>query len=57
MYSFFQELLDQVFALVYIDDNLLLAHTKSHMLDLIEQLHQICSSYFLYLKIAPENVF
>ena len=42
----FQELIDQGFALVYIDDILLLAHTKTahtktHMLDLIKQLHQI----------------
>ena len=55
MYSFFQKLSDQGFPLVYIDDILLLAHTKTHMLDLIEPLHQICSSN--YLKIAPENSF
>ena len=28
MYSFFQKLIDQGFAIVYIDDILLLAHTK-----------------------------
>ena len=53
MYSFFQKLIDQCFALVYIDDNLLHAHT--HMLDLTEQLHQICHSN--NLKIAPEKSF
>ena len=55
MYSFFQKLIDQGFALVYIDDILLLAHTKSHMLNLIEQLHQICQTN--NLKIAPEKSF
>ena len=55
MYSFFQKLIDQGFALVYIDDILLLAHTKLHMLNLIEQLHQICQTN--YLKIAPEKSF
>ena len=44
MYSFFQKLIDQGFALVYIDEILLLAHTKPHMLTLIEQLHQICQT-------------
>ena len=55
MYSFFQELIDQGFALVYIDDILLLSHSKSHMLQLIEQLHQICTKQ--NLKIAPEKSF
>ena len=55
MYSFFQKLIDQGFALVYIDDILLLAHTKPHMLNLIEQLHQICQTN--NLKIAPEKSF
>ena len=55
MYSFFQKLIDQGFALVYIDDILLLAHTKPHMLKLIEQLHQICQTN--NLKIAPEKSF
>ena len=55
MYSFFQKLVDQGFALVYIDDILLLAHTKTHMLDLIEQLHKI--SHCNNLKIAPEKSF
>ena len=55
MYSFFQKLIDQGFALVYIDDILLLAHTKPHMLTLIEQLHQICQTN--NLKIAPEKSF
>ena len=42
MYTFFQKLIDQGFALAYIDDILLLSHTKSHMIELIEQLHRIC---------------
>ena len=46
-------LINQVIALVYIDDILLLAHTKTHILDFFEQLHQICSSN--NLKIAPEK--
>ena len=37
------------------DDILILAHTKTHKLDLIEQLHQICSSSTL--KNAPEKSF
>ena len=55
MYSFFQKLIDLGFALVYIDDILLLAHTKPQMLNLIEQLHQICQTN--NLKIAPEKSF
>ena len=58
MYSFFQKFIDQGFALVYIDDTLLLAHTKSHMFylnNLFEQLHQICQTN--NLKIAPEKSF
>ena len=41
MYTFFQKLIDQGFALVCIDDTLVLSHTKTHMGELIEQLHQI----------------
>ena len=57
MYSCFQKRIDQRFALVYIDDNdiLLLAHTKTHLLELIEQLHKIGSSNIP--KIAPEKYF
>ena len=55
MYSFFQEIFHRGLALVYFDDILLLAHTKTHMLDLIEQLHQRCSSN--NLKIALEKSF
>ena len=55
MYSFVQKLIDQGFALVFKDDILLLAHTKPHMLNLIEQLHQICQTN--NLKIAPEKSF
>ena len=55
MYSFLQKLINQGFALVHIDDIFLLAHTKTHMLDLIEKLHQICHSN--NLKSAPEKSF
>ena len=55
MYSFFQKLINQGFALVYIEDIFLLAHKKTHMLDLIEKLHQICHSN--NLKSAPEKSF
>ena len=55
MYSFFQNFIDQGFALVNIDNILLLAHKKPHMLNLIEQLHQICETQ--NLKIAPEKSF
>ena len=53
MCSFYQKLLDQGFVLVYFDDILLLAHSKTHILDETEQLHQMCSSN--NLKIAPEK--
>ena len=56
MYSFFQ-LIDQGFALVYIDDILLLAHTKPHMLNLIEQLHQICQTNNLKLLLKNLSIF
>ena len=52
---FFQKLIDQGFALVYIDDILLLAHTKTHMLEVFEQLHQICHSNIP--EVAPEISF
>ena len=55
IYSLSQKLIDQGFVLVFIDDFLLLAHTKTHMLDLIKKLHQICHSN--NLKIGPEKSF
>ena len=55
IYSFFQKLKDQGFALEYIDDILLLANTKTNMLGLIEQLHQVGNSN--NLKISPGNSF
>ena len=48
MYTFFQKLIDQSFALVYIDDKSLLSHSKSHMIELIEQLHQIWQKNALF---------
>ena len=53
MNSFFQKFIDQ--GLFYMDDILILAHIKTHKLDLTEQLHQICSSSTL--KNAPEKPF
>ena len=38
MSTFFKTLIEQSFALVYIDDILLLSDTKEHMFQLIEQL-------------------
>ena len=55
MYNFFRKLIDQGSALVYIDDILLLSNTKEHMIELIEQLHQICQTN--NLKMAPEKSF
>ena len=51
----FQKFIDQGFAIVHIDDLLLLGHTTTHMLDLIKQLHQIRSS--LNPKDAPGKSF
>ena len=49
------KLLEQDFALVYIDDILLLSDSKEHMFQLIEQLHVISTKN--NLKLAPENSF
>ena len=45
----------QGFTLVYTNDILLLAYTKTHMLDSIDQLHKIFS--YNNVKTAPEKVF
>ena len=55
MPSFFKTLIEQGFALVYIDDNLLLSNSKEHMFQLIEQLHIISTQN--NLKLAPKNPF
>ena len=55
MSTFFKTLIEQGFALVYIDDILLLSHSKEHMFQLIEQLH-IISTKNNY-KLAPEKSF
>ena len=55
MYTYFKTLIDDGFALVYIDDILLLSHTSTHMITIIEQLHQICLKH--NLKLAPEKSF
>ena len=55
MSSFFKTLIEQGFALVYIDNILLLSTSKEHMFQLIEQLHIISTKN--NLKLAPEKSF
>ena len=55
MSSFFKTLIEQGFALVYIDDILLLSTSKEHMFQLIEQLHIISTKN--NLKLPPEKSF
>ena len=55
MSSFFKTLIEQGFALVYIDDILLLSDSKKRMFQLIEQLHFISTKN--NLKLAPEKSF
>ena len=55
MSTFFKSRIEQGFALVYIDDILLLSDSKEHMFKLIEQLHIISTKN--NLKLAPENPF
>ena len=61
MSTFVKTLIEQGFALVYIDDILLLSDSKEHMFQLIEQLHIISTknnlnlasekSFFMLLKV------
>ena len=55
MSSFFKTRNEQGFALVYIDDILLLSNSKEHMFQLIEQLHIISTKN--NIKLAPEKSF
>ena len=55
MSTFFKTLIEQGFALVYIDDIILLSDSKEHMFQLIEQLHIISTKNSL--KLAPEKSF
>ena len=55
MSTFFKTLIEQGFALLYIDDILLLSDSKEHMFQLIEQLHNISTKN--NLKLAPEKSF
>ena len=55
MSTFFRTLIEQGFALVYIDDILLLSDSEEHMFQLIEQLHIISTKN--YLNLAPEKFF
>ena len=48
MSTFFKKLIEQGFALVYIDDILLLSDSKEHMFQLIEQLHTISTKNNLH---------
>ena len=54
MPTFFKTLLEQGFALVYIDENLLLSDSKEHMFRLIEHLHVISTKNDL--ELAPEKI-
>ena len=55
MSNFFKTLIEQGFALFYIDDILLLSNSKEHMFQLIEQLHIISTKN--NLELAPEKSF
>ena len=55
MSTFFKTLIEQGFALVYIDDILILSDSEEHMFQLIEQLHIISTKN--NFKLAPENFF
>ena len=55
MSTFFKTLIEQGFALVYIDDILLLSDSKEHMFQLIEQLHIISTKN--NPRLAPEKIF
>ena len=47
MSTFFKTLIEQGFAIVYIDDILLLSDSKEHMFQLIEQIHIISKKTIL----------
>ena len=55
MSTFFKTLIEQGFALVYVDDILLLSNSKEHMFQFIEQLHIISTKS--NFKRAPEKSF
>ena len=55
MSTFFKTLIEQGFALIYIDDILLVSNSKEHMFQLIEQLHTISTKN--NPKLAPEKPF
>ena len=55
MSTFFKTLIEQGYALIYIDDILLLSNSKEHMFQPIEQLHIIGTKN--NPKLAPENPF
>ena len=53
--TFFKTLIEQGFALFYIEDTLLLSDSKDHMFQIIEQLRFISTKH--NLKLAPEKSF
>ena len=53
--NFFKTLIEKGFALVHIDDILILSNSKKHMFQIIEQLHIIGTKN--HLKLAPEKSF
>ena len=55
MSTFFKTLIEQGFALVYIDDLLLVSNSKEHMFQLTEQVQIISTKN--NLKLTPENSF
>ena len=55
MTTFFNTLMEQGSALVYIDDILRFSNSKEHMFHLIEQLHNIITKY--NLKLSKEKSF
>ena len=55
MSTFFKTIIEQGFALVYIDDNLLLSNSEEHRFQPIEHLHVISTKH--NLKLAPEKSF
>ena len=55
MSSFFRTLIDQCFALVYIDDILHLSNSKEDMFKLVEHIHIVSEKH--NLKLAPKKSF
>ena len=54
MFSFFNTLIEQGLAIVYIDDIIRLSNSKEHIFHPVDQFHVICTKHIL--KSAPENI-